>query len=192
MYQQLALGNTTLFLDIYPLHRFYMLRGFDHLKKCLPKRITITDQILWVVNKDKLAFGAAHKEIIEAFDLISHDCIEESVQKLAYHEQINILQATIYDDLTMQAALQANQFSWATGFPSGAAAEIKLTLSAQCGSQSNARNVWFSPNKTAKLYDKNQRLKFVYRAAERFDALLRNDHSAMESSIAAIATNGGT
>jgi hypothetical protein len=193
MHNQLALGNTLLFLDIYPLHRFYMLRGFEHLKTCLPDRATISEKVLWPINKEKLAFGLQHRELQEAFDLVERGLIAESVRKFAHHEQINILQSAIYEDVVMQGALRANQFSWATGFPSGVAAEIELTLSTECLSQSSSLNVWFSKNKNAKLYDRDQRMTFVYTAANRFETLLQgNQHSSIEASIKEIAKSGGT
>jgi hypothetical protein len=193
MFQQLALGNTLLFLDIYPLHRFYMLRGFEHLKKCLSQRTMVAEKILWPINKSKLAFGFQFREILEAFDLLERGLIAESVKRFAHHEQINILQAAIYEDTVMQGALRANQFSWATDFPSGIAAEIRLTLSAECISKSSSLNVWFPKNKTAKLYDRDQRMVFVYAAAAQFDALLSGiGHSAIEASITEISKSGGT
>lgn len=192
MHQQLALGNTTLFLDIYPLHRFFMLRGLDHLSRCLKQRSSIKQQVVWPVEETKLPFGAARKEIVEAFELISNGRIAESVKKLAYHEQVNILQAAIYDDTAMRIALDANQFSWVTDFPSGTAAEIKLALSAECRSSSETFNIWFSKNKTARLYEKNQRMVFVVKAADRFDALLHGDsRTALEASLSKIAASGG-
>ena len=192
MHEQLALGNTLLFLDIYPLHRFYMLRGFEHLKTCLPDRAAISEKVLWPINKAKLAFGLQHREIHEAFDLVERGLIAESVKKFAHHEQINILQSAIYEDVVMQGALRANQFSWATGFPSGIAAEIELTLSAECISKSSSLNVWFAKNKNAKLYDRDQRMTFVYTAANRFETLLQgNQRSSIEASINEIARNGG-
>ncbi|WP_229262929.1 DUF2515 family protein [Duganella radicis] len=192
MYQQRAFGNTILFLDIYPLHRFYMLRGYEHFRTCLLQRTEISNQVLWPIKDSQLKFGTAHNEIYKAFELITQNQIEESVQKLAFHEQINILQAAIYNDLTMQGALQANQFSWATGFPTGVSAEIKLTRSSQCSTPSSSLNIWFTRTKMAKLYDKNQRMNFVYDAAARFNALLHNgSRSAIESSINTIASNGG-
>ncbi|TFW11635.1 DUF2515 family protein [Duganella callida] len=192
MYQQLALGNTTLFLDIYPLHRFFMLRGVEGLNSCLEQRSSIADQIIWPIKKSKLEFGKAHQAIFDAFKLITQGKISASVQKLAYHEQINILQPAIYNDLAMQGALQANQFSWVTDFPSGVAAEIKLTLSAECSSQSKSLNIWFPKNKSAKLYNADQRMRFVYEAADRFDVLLGGtSRDVLTASIADIATIGG-
>lgn len=191
MYEQLALGNTALFLDIYPLHRFYMLRGSKHMRECLQERAKISDRILWPVDKSKLSFGKPFDEILQAFDLIEKNQILESVKKLAYHEQINVLQATIYNETAMRRALDTNQFSWATGFPSGVAAEIHLTLSAECKSQSSALNVWFSKTKTAKLYDQDQRMALVNMAASRFHSLLGGTTGLnVEASINKIAESG--
>ena len=193
MYDQLALGNTLLFLDIYPLHRFYMLRGLKHLEKCIGERTKISGSVLWPVAQEKLAFGRPFNDIVKAFDLIEQNQIKKSVERLAYHEQINILQATIYDDFAMKRALDLNQFAWATGFPSGVASEIELTLSSQCRTHSRSLRVIFSKNKTAKLYDRDQRMIFVIEAATRFDGLLNGGgRSRVEASLNEIAMVGGT
>jgi len=192
MYQQLALGNTTLFLDIYPLHRFYMLRGNEQLKKCLHERKLIADKIIWPISQSKLAFGQSFNVILKAFDFIESGNIAESVERLADHEQINILQTAIYNDLAMRRALDANQFSWDVDFPRGVAAEIALTLSAECKVDASPFTIMFSKNKTAKLYDKDQRMVFVYSAAKQFADLLHGSHRAnVEASIREIAEYGG-
>lgn len=41
VYDMMALGNTTLFLDIFPLHAFYKKRGLQELKTCLKHRAGI-------------------------------------------------------------------------------------------------------------------------------------------------------
>jgi hypothetical protein len=178
MYQQLALGNTTLFLDIYPLHRFYMLRGFDHFKKCLNDRKLIANEVIWPIGETKLAFGQSFNIILQAFDLIDRGLIAQSVERLARHEQINILQAAIYNDVAMRRALDANQFAWAVNFPTGVAAEISLTLSAECKAKNSSLTIMFSKNKKAKLYDQDQRMAFVNFAAKRFDILLNGAYRA--------------
>jgi hypothetical protein len=191
MFQQLALGNTTLFLDIYPLHRFYILRGFSALKKCLTGREAISSHILWPVEKEDLEFGKPFTQIIDAFQAIERNQIARSVRIMAEHEQVNILQAVIYNSFLMRRALDANQFSWATGFPTGAAAEIKLTLSAECGSKLSSRTVWFSKNRRAQLYEQNERMALVNMAASVFDALLNSSTRHMiEASISEIAQTG--
>jgi hypothetical protein len=203
MYQQLALGNTTLFLDIYPLHRFfmlrgyplhrfYMLRGLKALQACLKERELIFKDVIWPIDQAKLAFGKSSNDILEAFKMIEHGQIAKSVERLAHHEQINVLQAAIYNDIIMRRALDANQFSWATNFPTGVAAEISLTLSAECKRPSGSLAVMFSKNKDAKLYEESQRLAFVYKAAAYFDNLLnQNTRKDVEASINEIAQAGG-
>lgn len=189
MYGQLSLGNTLIFLDIYPLHRFYMLRGFAHMKTCLDQRPAVACNVIWPFDEKKISFGTPHPEIIKAFQFIDTGRIDLSVKALALHEHINILQTAIYDDSAMQAALAANQFSWATNFPSGTAAEIQLTLSAQCSSSSKSLIVWFSRHKLARLYDKVQRMEFVNRAADQFNSLLQSiANSAVEKSLNEIAS----
>ncbi len=76
--------------------------------------------------------------------------------------------------------------------PTGVAAEIELTISAKCQSKSTGINVWFSKNRRAKLYEKDQRMAFVNLAAARFNALLKgNNRAGIEASISEIAKSGG-
>lgn len=178
MYKQLALGNTALFLDIYPLHRFYILRGLAAMRQCLPVRMAIRGKVIWPVDNEMLLFGKDFSEIIPSFELIDQNRIADSVRLLAQHEQVNILQAVIYNDAATRRALDGNQFAWATGFPSGVSENIALTLSSQCRPQQNPFTVWFSRRRTAKLYDADQRMDFVNRAADRFDTLLHGDSAA--------------
>jgi hypothetical protein len=74
VHDMLALGNTTLFLDVYPLHEFYAKRGLGELKKCLKARAGIYGHsrfpVLWPVGQEKLQFGAGYYEILRAFEAI--------------------------------------------------------------------------------------------------------------------------
>jgi hypothetical protein len=189
MFGQLGLGNLALFLDIYPLHRFFMLRSGDHLTSCLPARQDLGESVLWPVDKKILEFGRPFKEIKDGFHAVAQNQIADSVMHLARHEQINILQAVIYNDFAMRRALDANQFAWATGFPSGVAEAIELTLSARCRPDNAGRlSVLFSRDRRAKLYDQEQRMVFVRRAADRFDQLLQGrERPAIVAAITAIA-----
>jgi len=93
MYGKLALGNLSLFLDIYPLHRFYMLRGYKALESSLRYRREIKDKVRWPEEaKQRLEFGRPFSEILEGFKAIEDGKIEESVKILARHEQVSILQ----------------------------------------------------------------------------------------------------
>ncbi|UGQ47627.1 DUF2515 family protein [Massilia endophytica] len=171
--RQLALGNLTLFLDIYPLHRFYMLRGFEGIRSCLAEREAIKDLVFWPPEaRSKLVFGKFCKEILTGFEQIEGGQISESVRSLAHHEPINILQKVIYDDPVTQKALDSNQFAWVTKLPTGDYAEIQLTLSAGC-SPKLGWTQWFAKSSDVHLWNKDDRMRFVIRAADEFDRLLK-------------------
>ena len=195
MYERLGYGNMHLFLDIYPLHRFYMERGLQEFKKCLERRENIANKVYWDDPKKLLEFGKPFGEIRQGFEWIDVGNIAGSVESLAQHEQVNVLQALMYNDVRMQQALAANQFSFATKFPSGVYNEIQLTLSAQCRMKPALASVFtsvFSGGKNAKLWVVKGRMGFVRRAALKFHQLLHGPHrQRVEASILAISAGGG-
>jgi hypothetical protein len=196
VYEMLAMGNTTLFLDVYPLHVFYRERGLEALKDCLPARKNIYGSgqhpVLWPVGEKTLKFGIDHKEILRAFETIESGNIAKSVEHLAWHEQQNILQPAMYSDWRFSSLLYSNHLSYLSGIPSGAAEAIELTLASQCRRIDDGRTVGFSDSLSANLADINQRMPFVLRAAEQFDDLLRsNQRELIEQSIRDIAWGGG-
>jgi hypothetical protein len=184
MRQQLALGNRTLFLDIYPLHRFYMLRGIEGIRRCLGERQTISDKVEWWPKKFKetLPFGFPFKEVLAGFEAIERNDVAESVRQLAKHEQVNVLQKILYEDPYTQWLLDGNQAAWVTGMPSGLYEEVQLTLSAECKPKRTAATV-FKKSVAVHLYNSNDRMEFVYRAAEDFDKLLRKHRPDVERSM---------
>lgn len=191
MLRRLVHGNTHLFLDIYPLHRFYMERGSKEFDTYLPNRQNIRYPVYWDVDRSILPFGRPFEEIKEGFLLVNTGRVEESVKLLARHEQVNILQRIMYDNRAMQWLLAMNQFAWATGFPTGDYQEIQLTMSAQCRPKTGLTS-WFSNDKCAKLWVVEERMKFVLGAAERFHKLLNSqERSRVEDSIHAVAEAGG-
>jgi len=197
VYEMMAVGNTTLFLDVHPLHRFYAVRGLAELKKCLEERQKIWGHakfpVLWPVRKETLEFGKSFLEILKAFEAIDSGNIAESVQHLALHEQQNILQPTIYENRHLVALLRGNHFSYVTGFPSGVAQAIELTLTSQCRRVDDGRTIGFDTNPLADLSDIDQRMAFVLRAAAQFDQMLNNDNRhALAQSIDEIATMEGS
>ncbi|KPU61508.1 PAAR motif family protein [Pseudomonas fluorescens] len=196
VHEMLAMGNTTLFLDVYPLHVFYAERGLAALKDCLASRKNIygtgEHPVLWPVGKEKLAFGTSQKEILLAFEAIDAGNIAESVEHLARHEQINILQPAMYDDTGLKWLLRGNHFSYVTNLPSGAAQAIELTLASQCRPDEDGRTIGFSNFPFADLADVERRMAFVLKAAAQFDDLLQSDHrDQIERSIREIAVGGG-
>jgi hypothetical protein len=193
VHDMMALGNTTLFLDVFPLHEFYAKRGFRELKKCLGARAGIFGHprfpVLWPVGKEKLEFGLDYTEIFLGFEAIEDGDIAGSVEHLAWHEQQNILQPTIYKDRQLVSLLRANHASYVTGFPSGVAQAIELTLTSQCERVEDERTIGFSNNPLADLSDIQQRMPFVLRAAARFDQMLDDtNRSVLEQSIIEIAS----
>jgi hypothetical protein len=190
MYGRLGFGNTHLFLDIYPLHRFFMERGWQEFEQYLSKRENDKYAVHWEVDRAVLSFGKPFREIIDGFGFIAEGRLHDGVLRLARHEQVNILQRIMYEERFMQFLLRMNQFAWATGFPTGDYQEIQLTLSAQCRAKTGATS-WFTKDKCAKLWLVEERMKFVNSAATRFDKLLNSsERRRVEESIHAIAEGG--
>lgn len=191
MYSRLGHGNKHLFLDIYPLHRFYMERGWKEFDAYLGRRQNKRYPVHWEVDRDVLEFGKPFREIRDGFQAIDVGHGMKSVEMLARHEQVNILQSIMYDDHVMQGLLAWNQFAWATDFPSGYYQEVKLTLSAECQARSGW-TTWFSRDKCARLWVIEERMQFVLEAARRFNALLNgSQRQQVEASLREIADGGG-
>jgi uncharacterized Zn-binding protein involved in type VI secretion len=196
VHEMLAMGNTTLFLDVYPLHVFYAERGLAALKACLASRKDIYGSgehpLLWPVGQETLRFGINHEEILLAFEAIDAGNIAKSVEHLAAHEQRNILQPAMYDDTGLKWLLRSNHFSYVTNLPSGAAQAIELTLASQCRPVEDGRTIGFSNFPFADLADVERRMAFVLKAAAQFDDLLQSDQrDQIEQSIREIAVSGG-
>jgi len=191
MLSLLALGNTALFLDIYPLHLFYKQYGLQRLKACWYDRQKISDKALWPVDPKILPFGYPFSESLRGFQEIDQGNAAQSVLSLAGHEQLNILQKVLYNRSDMRLLLKSNQASWVTGIPSGVATEIQLTLAAQCSPVAD-RTETFPRTLSADLAEPNQRMSFVRHTAERFDMLLNGSaRRDIDQSIFIIATGGG-
>ncbi len=171
MLSLLALGNTALFLDIYPLHLFYKRYGIQRFEACRFDRQKIADKVLWPVDPKILPFGYPFLEILQGFRQIERGEVMLGVQSLARHEQLNILQKVLYNRPDMRLLLKSNQAAWVTGIPTGVAAEIQLTLAAQCSRVADRAEA-FPRILSADLADPNQRMAFVIRGAQRFDVLL--------------------
>jgi uncharacterized Zn-binding protein involved in type VI secretion len=196
VYEMMAMGNTTLFLDVFPLHAFYKERGLGLLETCLRSRKNIYDKaqppVLWPIGNETLEFGTNHSEILKAFEAIEAGNIAKSVEYLADHEQRNILQPAMYTDQKLVALLRSNHLSYVTGIPSGAAQAIELTLANQCRPVEDDRTIEFSNSPIANLADIDQRMAFVLKAAAKFDALLRsNERQRIEQALEDIAEDRG-
>jgi hypothetical protein len=175
---QLSLGNLTVFLDVFPRHRFYAKHGLDKLRRAIGARPQLADRVHWPVPSQVLPFGKPFREIVEAFTLADSGRLADSVLKLAWHEQVNVLQSVIYDDPKTRLALDSNQLGASAGLHPGEFEPIELPFSATCRAQPEATTI-FSPLQNAHLYDVGQRMDFVARSAALFDALLHGDRRMM-------------
>lgn len=195
VHEMLALGNTALFLDVYPLHRFFMVRGQQELERCLADRSSLKNEVLWPIA-DKVEFGIYRTEVSETFKAIEAGDIAASVELMAAHEQLNILQPAMYDvthfALLMQGTQAGDVVSVVTGLFTGISEQIQLTLASQCKAPGN-QQVTFGRNPLANLADKDQRMAFVLRAATQFNLLLKDPatRSQLEQSIKEISVGGG-
>lgn len=144
--------------------------------------------VLWPVEQEKVTFGRAYDEILQAFEALENGDIARSVRFFATHEQKNILQPTLYEDPRMVWLLRSNHVSYVTGFPSGVAQAIELTLTSQCQPVDDGRTISFDRSVLANLADLDQRMAFVLEAAKRFDQMLHDENRhALEHSIKHIA-----
>jgi hypothetical protein len=191
MHKRLGFANEHLFLDIYPLHRFYMERGWNEFEACLVNRQNKKYAVYWSVDRNVLPFGTPFKEVRDGFEQVELGRPEESVRFLARHEQVNILQRIMYNDEVTKRLLSLNQYAVVTGFPTGDAEKIELTLSSQCKAK-DGFTLPFSGDKYAKLWVVDERMKFVLRAADQFNKLLNGpQRPRLEESIRVIAGGGG-
>lgn len=195
VFDTLALGNTALFLDIYPLHMFYKKRGIVEMKKCMNARQKIDQNpkfpILWPIA-EKVKFGFPFGEIIPAFEAIEAGNIFKSVDLLARHEQQNILQPAIYEDFLMRGLLQSNQaassLAYVTNISTGLEQPVQLTLANQCAPLQDGRSIEFSTSAFANLANLDERMPFVLRAARQFHNLLKSgNRHLIEQSIGEIS-----
>lgn len=177
---QLSLGNLTVFLDVYPLHRFYALHGLQRLRDTLKARQLAADRVRWPVACGVLPFGQPFREIVDGFSLVDAGRLSDSVIKLAWHEQVNVLQRVIYDEPKTRLAFDGNQIGATAGAWADRFTPIELAFDAK-------HYTTFSARQDAHLYDVGQRMDFVSRAAAQFDELLHSERAAVEASLREIA-----
>jgi hypothetical protein len=175
---QLSLGNLTVFLDVYPLHRFYLRHGLARMRETLAARRQIVDAIHWPVDTPMLGFGQPFREIVDAFAMIDAGSVTASVLKLAWHEQVNVLQRVIYDDPKTRIALDGDQMGAALGAWPGHFSTVELVFGPDGAASPGEASTVFSRRADAHLYDVGERMDFVTRSAAQFEALLRGAQRA--------------
>lgn len=182
--EKLGEGNRTLFLDIYPMHRFFDEQGWDKFKECAGERRPP------VPAAALDGFGALDK-----YNKTKNEkYLKEHVRAIAYHEQVNILQRDIYNDTAMREILDLNEGNIAN-IPSNAlearisgwldaptktipigfnprgplqpvteflgAKAADVVMSDQCSDPTGKKTIPFKEGRSGNLYDIDQRLDWI-------------------------------
>jgi uncharacterized Zn-binding protein involved in type VI secretion len=98
-HESLGANNRALFLDIYPLHRFYQEHGLAKLRECAAER----NPPVPAAAVDGFAALDKYKQTGDRKYLDAH------VRAIAWHEQVSILQRGVYNDHTMRRILDLNE-----------------------------------------------------------------------------------
>lgn len=171
LYRKLDFGNAQLFLDMYPLHRLFMERGWEEFSACLADRTGSSPQ----------------QDVRAGFELIDAGSMALGADRLVQHEQVDVLQAAMYADPVLQKLLALNQYAWATRFATGDLESIELTLSAECQAEPGAGS-WLGRARPVQLWMPEQRVELALDAARQFHALLHGpERPYVEASLRAIA-----
>ena len=158
--EMLGKGNKELFLDIYPLHRFFQEQGWDKFEQC-------AKEIDPATNKPRVPEWAE-----KGFEAVKNGDSDKHVELIADHEQINVLQKSIYSDNTMKAILWANQKPLNMNVPGMGqvgTSPAELVLGSGCTGDAKSPSTKFQGNK---LYDVDQRMDWILDdAAPKYKAL---------------------
>jgi len=145
-YQMLGLGNKSLFLDIYPMHRFYQEHGFEKLYHCAGERQPpIPAQALDGFRAIELYRKTGDK-----------DQLFQSVRSLAWYEQVNVLQRDIYNDWTMRRILRVNE----TGLPGTLPADVVMGSGCKDPTGGKLTHIFGDKGRT-QLYDIDERMNWI-------------------------------
>lgn len=147
-YEMLGIGNRALFLDIYPLHRFFQEQGFAKMAHCAGER--------------KPPVPAQALDGFRAIDLYKRTgdpkFLDQSVRSIAWHEQVNVLQRDIYNDARMQALLRGNEY---TGW-TGAARPASVVMGPGCTDPTGGKQtLTFGDGGRTKIYNVDERMDWI-------------------------------
>lgn len=154
----LGKGNRDLFMDVYPIHRFYQEEGFARMKACAGTRSPPLEP-----------------EALAGFEALTRGDRQESLKQIAVHEQLNILQPLIYDDYLMRRILVANE----TGIPLTSPAKLVLGSGCEEGPTTRFSQGWFndsSQGAVPELYDQSERMNWILtEAAPMYEKIVGSD-----------------
>ncbi len=152
-YGMLGHGNRELFLDVYPMHLFFLNHGFAKMKECAAER-----------------FPPPPPEAMNGFAAIaaenpSDEDLNESLEQLALHEQINSLQKEIYSSWTFDALLLGNEALGRINFPHAKPADVILESGCTDTSDNDENTLTFGDagegESRWRLYDVQERMDWI-------------------------------
>jgi uncharacterized Zn-binding protein involved in type VI secretion len=165
-YDKLGEGNRSLFLDIYPMHRFYEEQGWEKFKSCAGERVP-------PVPAAALDGFAA----LDRYDGSGDPAeLKEHVRSIAFHEQVEILQRDVYDDGPLRRILDANEGNlddasgkeWLPDAPrwlgeAGGAKPADVVMTSECcdNTPNGAKTIPFNKDGTRNLYDVDERMDWI-------------------------------
>lgn len=151
-YEMLGHGNRELFLDVYPMHLFFLNHGFAKMQECAGER-----------------FPPPPPEAMKGFEAIagenpSESDLNESLQQLALHEQINSLQKEIYSSWTFDKLLELNEYAARVHLPHTKPADV--ILESGCEDMSGGDNTLRfrdadEGEERTRLYDVQERMDWI-------------------------------
>jgi uncharacterized Zn-binding protein involved in type VI secretion len=166
MLESLGNGNRSLFLDVYPLHRFYEEHGWARMAACAGERRP-------PVPAAALDGFAA----LDRYEKSGDDAhLEEHLRSIAYHEQVNILQRDVYNDAALRKILDLNEgnvddVSGKSLVPDpprclmelGGAKPADVVMTSECvdATPNESKTIPFKRGREGNLYDVDQRMDWI-------------------------------
>lgn len=170
MFTMLGEGNRDLFLDVHPLHRFFQEQGFARMAECAEERNP-------KLTPEALRGFAALDDYKRTGD---KKYLRKSLDAIAEHEQINILQKQVYDDWRVKAMLRINQ----TGIPLVTSPAV-LVLGPGCTARPGDKVSTFDNGKRTRLDNVPERMDWIAKTADEYmkgegGAKMKDDLGAIE------------
>ncbi len=173
MFNMLGEGNRELFLDVHPLHRFFQEQGFARLAECAGERVP-------KVTAEALRGFAALDDYKRTGD---KKYLRVSLDAIAEHEQINILQKKIYNEWRAKGILRINQ----TGIPLVTSPAV-LVLGPGCKPRPGDKVSTFDDGKRTRVDDVPERMDWIAKTAD--DYMTDEGSPRMKGDLGAIEREG--
>ena len=176
MFNMLGEGNRDLFLDVYPQHRFFQEQGFAKMALCAGERRP--------KGKEMSAEALLGFKALDDYKRTGDKkYLRVSLDQIARHEQINILQPKIYDDWRVMGMLRINQ----TGAPLVTSPAV-LVLGPGCKARPGDKVSTFDDGTRTRLDNIPERMDWIAKTA---DGYMKDQGSArMKGDLGEIEREG--